>query len=421
MKKIYFSALALIFGAGINAQILNPSFEGWTTGQPDSWTTLNGVTTIGDVTDGTDPVMPAVQGTTNAPDGASFITLTSFNLANSTNTQVANGDYGSTATQDVVTTDKYATFEMSVSYDIKPNDTAAIAINAFDANDVFIGGGNEFFAGSQATFSAVTINMAITGTVAKYKIYLTSSEGQIFNGVTSTIAPGSWLSVDNITTTLAAPDVPNVSNVVATDIADNGNGSDLKVTFDVPADESNILNYFVTVFASPYSGANLVSLEPFLTNGIEITPNGSAQSHTFSATDVYWDVVGGYFEDEIIVEDVELIITVYVKAKTGFGSVLKNSNKVTLTSSGGNVSVVEQTKSVNVYPNPATNFVNFEIDGLENGTVTINSITGQEVVNTSFANGTKIDVSHLNNGVYIYNVRNANNEMVKTNKLIIRK
>lgn len=88
---------------------------------------------------------------------------------------------------------------------------------------------------------------------------------------------------------------------------------------------------------------------------------------------------------------------------------------------GATTSLTINTKNINVYPNPATNFVNFEIDGLENGTVTINSITGQEVVNASFANGTKIDVNHLNNGVYIYNVRNANGEVVKTNKLIIRK
>ena len=77
---------------------------------------------------------------------------------------------------------------------------------------------------------------------------------------------------------------------------------------------------------------------------------------------------------------------------------------------------------VNVSPNPATNIVHFKIDGLENGTITINSIIGQKVINTSFSNGIKqIDVSKLNNGVYIYAIRNANGEIVKTNKLIIRK
>src|SRR5690554_7386131 len=95
MKKIYLSALALVLGVGINAQVLNPSFENWTTGEPDDWTTLNMVTSIGTVTDeNSDPVTPALEVTTGATDGNSFITLTSFNLSGSANPQVPNGDYG---------------------------------------------------------------------------------------------------------------------------------------------------------------------------------------------------------------------------------------------------------------------------------------------------------------------------------------
>src|SRR5690554_2047686 len=133
MKKIYLSALALVLGVGINAQVLNPSFENWTTGEPDDWTTLNLATTIGTVTDeNSDPVTPALEGTTGATDGNGFITLTSFNLSGSANPQVPNGDYGSIAYQDINSTDKYEDFSVDVMYDIKANDTAIITLQAYD-------------------------------------------------------------------------------------------------------------------------------------------------------------------------------------------------------------------------------------------------------------------------------------------------
>jgi len=419
MKKIYLSALALVLGVGINAQVLNPSFENWTTGEPDDWTTLNLATTIGTVTDeNSDPVTPALEVTTGATDGNSFITLTSFNLSGSANPQVPNGDYGSIAYQDINSTDKYEDFSVDVMYDIKANDTAIITLQAYDASDNLVGIGVEYFAGTQATFSTVTIPMQYFGTVASYTMFIASSEGQIIQSVNSTIGVGSKLSVDNIVLGTVLSEAEPVANVVASDISDNHDGTDLEVTFEVP-DETNIESYYVAVFASPYSGSNLAQQEGFMmANGIEITPNGNNQTHTFSASDVYWDVVGGSFADNPIVENVEFIVSVYSKGATGYTGVITNSNPVTLTSS---VAVKKQIKELNIYPNPASNFVNFEIDGLENGNVIINSITGQEVVNTTINNSKQVDVSNLNNGVYIYTVRNSNGEVVKTNKLIIRK
>src|SRR5690554_1628 len=419
MKKIYLSALALVLGVGINAQVLNPSFENWTTGEPDDWTTLNLATTIGTVTDeNSDPVTPALEVTTGATDGNSFITLTSFNLSGSTNQQVPNGDYGSIAYQDINSTDKYEDFSVDVMYDIKANDTAVITLQAYDASDNLVGIGSEYFAGTQANLSTVTIPMQYFGTVASYTMFIASSEGQIFQSVNSTIGVGSKLSVDNIVLGTVLSEAEPVANVVASDISDNHDGTDLEVTFEVP-DETNIESYYVAVFASPYSGSNLAQQEGFMmANGIEITPNGNNQTHTFSASDVYWDVVGGSFADNPIVENVEFIVSVYSKGATGYTGVITNSNPVTLTSS---VAVKKQIKELNIYPNPASNFVNFEIDGLENGNVIINSITGQEVVNTTINNSKQVDVSNLNNGVYIYTVRNSNGEVVKTNKLIIRK
>lgn len=88
---------------------------------------------------------------------------------------------------------------------------------------------------------------------------------------------------------------------------------------------------------------------------------------------------------------------------------------------GSSSSIAINEKDVKVFPNPANDFVTFQIDGLENGNVVISSITGQEVINTSLNGVTKVDVSALNNGVYIYKISNSNGELVKTSKLVIQK
>lgn len=423
MNKIYLSALALIASASISAQILNPGFENWTAGEPTDWITLNGAVAVGDVTDGNSNILvPAVEETAGATEGSSYLRLNSFNLANSTDvTNFPNQDYGSIAVQDFNGTDQYVDFSFDVKYDVVANDTAIIMVQSYDAAGNVSGQGFEVFGGSQATFNTVTIPMMYIGAVASHRAYIVSSESQIFTGVTSTMAPGSWIAVDNIVVGAPIPDVPNVSNVVATDISDNHDGSDLTVTFDVP-DETNVNSYYALAMASDVTPAALADGIGFiLANGTPIAKTGAAQSFNFTAAGEYWRInaAGNAVEAIAIEEDVEMNVYILVEGSTGYNSVYAASNAVTLTSP---LSVAEQVKEINVYPNPANNFVNFKVDGLENGSVIINSITGQEVVNTAIGNGTtKVNVSNLNNGVYIYTVRNQNGEVVKTNKLVVRK
>ena|SRR5690554_6081793 len=108
--------------------------------------------------------------------------------------------------------------------------------------------------------------------------------------------------------------------------------------------------------------------------------------------------------------------------QTGDPNDADNSNNAdffVINSASSSIAVNE--KNVNVFPNPANDFVTFQIDGLENGNVVISSITGQEVVNTSVNGLAKVDVSALNNGVYIYKITNSNGELIKTSKLVIQK
>ncbi|RYM34691.1 T9SS type A sorting domain-containing protein [Brumimicrobium glaciale] len=423
MNKIYLSALALIAGASISAQVNNAGFENWTTGSPNDWINFNITSTIGDITDGsTNVITPATEVTTGATEGNSFAKLTSFNLANSTDaTNYPDGDYGSILVQDIVSTDKYEDFTFDVKYDVKPNDTAIFIVQAYDGAGNLVGAGSEIFGGTQNAFSTVTVDMNYIGAVTEYTVFIASSEGQIFNNALSTLAPGSWISVDNIVVGAIIPNVPDVTNVLATDISDNEDGSDLELTFDIP-DESNINAYYVVAMQSNVSPFDLSNAEAFIAgSGVMIATTGANQTFNFTAAGEYWRInaAGDAVENVAIEEDVEMKIYVLVEAATGYSSVIATSNAITLTSP---VSVTDQYKEISIYPNPANNFVNFKIDGLENGTVIINSVTGQEVVNTTISNGMKqVDVSNLNNGVYIYTIRNNNNEVIKTNKLVVRK
>jgi hypothetical protein len=421
MNKIYLSALALLVGSAINAQVTNPSFENWTSGDPDGWTTNNVFAAFGDITDGSgNTISAATEIMTGATNGNSSLKLTSFNLANSTDSIAPDGDYGGILLQDVVTTNKYADFSFDLKYDIKTNDTAIIAIQAFNAAGSLVGSKIESFAGIQSSFGTTTIAMTYSGSVAEYTIFMVSSEAQVLTNALSTIAPGSFLEVDNIVLGAIIPDAPLATNIVATDVSSNNNGSDLEISFDIP-DETNVSNYYVLAMTSAITPDQLNDDIGFLlNNGIQIAPDGANQTYNFTAAGEYWKLNAGGTALEVapIVENEEMIVYVLVEGTNGYSSVYAGSNAITLTSL---VSVVDQYKEISIYPNPANSFVNFKVDGLVNGTIMINSVSGQEVVNTQINGTKKVNVSHLNNGIYIYTLHNQNGEVVKTNKLVIRK
>ena len=72
--------------------------------------------------------------------------------------------------------------------------------------------------------------------------------------------------------------------------------------------------------------------------------------------------------------------------------------------------------SMKLYPNPATNTLHVELEGLDDpqGTITVADITGVVVqhVETS-QRGVTIDVSHLTPGLYVVSFRNKNGVTVR--------
>ena len=74
----------------------------------------------------------------------------------------------------------------------------------------------------------------------------------------------------------------------------------------------------------------------------------------------------------------------------------------------------------NTYPNPASNFVNFDCE-MQNASVAIYNMMGQEVIRQDVNDShVSINISDLTDGIYFYSVI-VNGEAVKTSKLVVRK
>lgn len=65
-------------------------------------------------------------------------------------------------------------------------------------------------------------------------------------------------------------------------------------------------------------------------------------------------------------------------------------------------------KNIRVYPNPASSYVNFEANEVTIETVSIVSITGQTCLTIHSPTSTQIDISALNKGMYIIQVKTNN-------------
>ena len=76
--------------------------------------------------------------------------------------------------------------------------------------------------------------------------------------------------------------------------------------------------------------------------------------------------------------------------------------------------------SVKVYPNPASDVVNFSIDYNKARTVNVMDITGKLVATTDFNLGSaQLDARSLNAGVYLYQIVDTDGVVVKTGKVTI--
>ena len=428
MKKFYFLVSGLLLSMGAMAQVQNGGFETWTTGEADNWSSANeliglAVPNGGTVTIGGSPTTVAVtEGTTNPLEGSSYANLQSFSLAGLAAFGVPDGVYGANISQAIETTNKYSGVAFAYRADLVGTDAVGVIVTA-KKNGATVGQNYRVYNASQATWVRDTIAMSYSATPDTIEIEFGSSFGTLYNIPNTPIptADGTVMEVDDVQFLAVPVYADAASNVVATDIADNGDGRDLQVTFDAAADESTVSEYRIFVMAEnltlvDWSGAPAGIYET-------VTPNGSASyTHVHTQTSIYLAPVGGNnVGPALIAENIPMDVYVLsmadgTNAEAAQISVLSN----TITLDGYVGLSTETVQNVVVYPNPAQNQVNV-IAGFDEGSVVINSITGQEVVNGAILNGgAKLDVSNLKSGIYIYTIRNQEGNVVKTNKLVIQ-
>lgn len=77
---------------------------------------------------------------------------------------------------------------------------------------------------------------------------------------------------------------------------------------------------------------------------------------------------------------------------------------------------------ISVFPNPASSVINFSTDNAEAYKVTVYDITGKAVLTELFEdNRSKLNVSAMNNGMYLYTVTGKNNQVLNTGKFNVNK
>lgn len=84
----------------------------------------------------------------------------------------------------------------------------------------------------------------------------------------------------------------------------------------------------------------------------------------------------------------------------------------------------EGPKVLKYYPNPATSFINFEIQQVDGRGVNLYVINflGKQVYETKItATRTTVDLSSFTRGVYIFQLRDANGKVVESGKFQVSK
>jgi hypothetical protein len=77
---------------------------------------------------------------------------------------------------------------------------------------------------------------------------------------------------------------------------------------------------------------------------------------------------------------------------------------------------------INVFPNPANNVINFEMDNVNARSIQIYDMTGKLVTNVDVRNSfVSVDLSSLSEGLYIYKINDINGATIKTDKFSIMK
>ena len=80
--------------------------------------------------------------------------------------------------------------------------------------------------------------------------------------------------------------------------------------------------------------------------------------------------------------------------------------------------VYETMSKINVFPNPADDYIEFDFnDNSILSTIEIYNLQGKKVLNKKLINNSKVSISHLVSGMYLYRIIQGGNQ--QTGKLFI--
>jgi hypothetical protein len=78
--------------------------------------------------------------------------------------------------------------------------------------------------------------------------------------------------------------------------------------------------------------------------------------------------------------------------------------------------------NLEVYPNPATTNINFNVVSENGGIVVVRDLTGAKVATSALdQSGTTLSVENFNNGMYFYTVILSNGSIAKNGKFVVKK
>lgn len=183
----------------------------------------------------------------------------------------------------------------------------------------------------------------------------------------------------------------------------------LTATSEIVGNNMNI-TYNVTPFISGNFVVQAVVIEKLttgniMTNGetsfknvtMKMAPNASGTSHSFVDGVVVNNSISTSLASTNIEQMSDLDVVVFIQNPT-----TKEVFQSLYTSTPLSLNDNFATKSIKLYPNPTSNFVNFTTE--ENISVIITDLSGKTVLNTKYSNGNvQIDLSHLQTGMYIAN------------------
>ena len=424
MKKILLSITAIVAAMSVNAQ-QNLGFETWATSNPTGWglpgyeavAPPNAVTSLGTFTIAGVAALPVTQQTTGAIEGASYARIKTGTLSNPVDPSIPTGPTAGVISQVVPYTLRAASVSFQYKSALPANDSSAAYVELRKEGEV-IGVGRKFISGNNASWTTGTMNITYyTGDQPDtIQLIFISSAGDLFGGTIAAAVDNSQLELDGITIGAPLAEAAAVTALTTTDISDNGDGSDLKVTFTVPADESTISEYRLFLIQKDYI-MNWATA-PVGSYAV-IAKNGANQTYTYTSAGQYLAIAGGSsLALAPIVENVAMDAYVYSVPDGTNATVGRINGPSTITLTSGGVTGLNdlslESNEIRVYPNPANNVINFAFGTSSASSIKVYSMTGQLMTVMPVTETTSINLDTYSSGMYIYQVTGTNNELLKT-------